>query len=297
MPPITSTSITSALRWKSNTSSEAKPLVCASSAPAAPAIAAGDRVDRDQARVHRQADAGGAQPVVAQRLQREAERRMDEAARDQQARRPARPACRRRRRGRRGRTRSAPNGVSGPITTPCRPSAPPVSQSSLLASSYRIEATPSVTISRVRSVPRRISTLVASAEQRAARDRDGQADQRIGHHVLGEQRRGVRAEAEERGVAERDDAGVAEDQVERDREQREDRDLVEQQRMRRQQQPRQRQRREQRQLPPAPARRAAQRARRGRERARRGVLIAPPAAREQALRPQQQDHDHQRCRR
>ena len=40
MPPTTSTSSTSALRWKSNTSSDAKPLVCASKAPAAPAIAA-----------------------------------------------------------------------------------------------------------------------------------------------------------------------------------------------------------------------------------------------------------------
>ena len=40
------------------------------------------------------------------------------------------------------------------MTTPCSPSAPPVSQSSLLASSSRIRPTPSVTISRVRSLPR-----------------------------------------------------------------------------------------------------------------------------------------------
>ena len=56
---------------------------------------------------------------------------------------------------------------TGPITTPCRPSAPPVSQSSLLASSSSSSAVPSVTISRVRSVPRRIVMLATRAEQRA----------------------------------------------------------------------------------------------------------------------------------
>jgi colicin import membrane protein len=109
------------------------------------------------------------------------------------------------------------------------------------------------------------------AEQRARRDRDDEADERVGHHVLREQRRGVGAEAEERGVAERDDAGVAEDEVERDREQGDDRDLVEQQRLAGQQQPRQRQRGEERDLPPAPARCTCERerCRRRRPRARR----------------------------
>ena len=59
-------------------------------------------------------------------------------------------------------------------------------------------------------------------------DRDRQADQRIGHHVLGEQGRRVGAQAEEGGVAERHDAGVSEHQVQRHREQRHDRDLVDQ---------------------------------------------------------------------
>ena len=60
----------------------------------------GERVDRDQPRVDRQADARRAQPVVAQRLQRVAERRVHQAPADQQRRRSARPACRRRRCGR-----------------------------------------------------------------------------------------------------------------------------------------------------------------------------------------------------
>ena len=75
------------------------------------------------------------------------------------------------------------------------------------------------------------------AEQRARADGDEQADDRVGHNVLGEQRRRIRAEAEERCVAERDDAGVAEDQVERDGEEGHDGDVVEEQRLPRQEQP------------------------------------------------------------
>ena len=87
-------------------------------------------------------------------------------------------------------------------------------------------ATPSVTISRVRSVPRRTSALVTRPSTPAASVPTASPTQRVGHHVLGEQRRGVGADAEERRVAERHDAGVTQDQIERHREQREDRDLV-----------------------------------------------------------------------
>ncbi len=121
---------------------------------------------------------------------------------------------------------------TAPSTTPCRPSAPPVSQSSGWRARRGSRATPSVTIRRVRSEPRRIRKLVSEAEQRRARrPPTARPSQRVGHHVLGEQRRGVGADAEEGRMAERDDAGVAEDQVEREREQRQDRDLVEQQRL------------------------------------------------------------------
>src|SRR5688572_7560911 len=44
--------------------------------------------------------------------------------------------------------------------------------------------------------------------------------------MLGEQPCGIGADPEERSMAERDDAGVAEDEVERQREQRGDRDLA-----------------------------------------------------------------------
>ena len=115
------------------------------------------------------------------------------------------------------------------------------------------------------------------AEHGAGTNGYGEADERIGHGVLGEQRRRVGAEAEERGVAKRDDAGIAEDEVERDREQGDDGDLVEQQRTARQQQPRQRQCREQRQLPPAPARLGSQCQRGGRRCASGSVAHRPLA--------------------
>jgi hypothetical protein len=79
---------------------------------------------------------------------------------------------------------------------------------------------------------------VAAAQHQQAGDRaqhggdrhgDGHAQQRIGGDELAEQAGGIGARAEEGGVAERDDAGIAQDQVEREREQGEDRHLVQQQ--------------------------------------------------------------------
>ena len=45
------------------------------------------------------------------------------------------------------------------MITPCKPSAPPVSQSSLLANSCKMRATPKVTMMRVRSEPRNTPKL------------------------------------------------------------------------------------------------------------------------------------------
>src|SRR5512145_76836 len=56
--------------------------------------------------------------------------------------------------------------------------------------------------------------------------REQQTRERLADGVLGEQPRGIGADAEEGGVAERDDAGVAEDQVKGQREKRRDRDLA-----------------------------------------------------------------------
>ena len=121
---------------------------------------------------------------------------------------------------------------SGPMTTPCRPSEPPVSQSSLLASSSRIRATPSVTISRVRSLPRWMVTETSRAPAPSPpRPPPARPTSGSGITCLANSAAGVRAHAEEGRVAERHDAGVAQHQVERNREQRHDRDLIDDQRV------------------------------------------------------------------
>jgi hypothetical protein len=96
-------------------------------------------------------------------------------------------------------------------------------------------------------------------QQRRGDDRHPQADQRVGHHVLGEERGHVSPEAEEGRMAQRDDAGEAEDQVERHREQRQDGDLVEQQRMVAGEEQRGEGHDAERYLPPAPGRGGLQR--------------------------------------
>ena len=120
---------------------------------------------------------------------------------------------------------------SGFIAMPCSPSAPPVIDAAGWRSRPAASATPSVTIRRVRSVPRSTRKLVAKPSSVATRGADGEAQQRIAARVLREQAGGIRAEPEERGVTERHDAGVAEDEIERQREQRHDRDLVADQRL------------------------------------------------------------------
>src|SRR5713101_5807453 len=71
--------------------------------------------------------------------------------------------------------------------------------------------------------------------------------------MLGEKAGGVRADAEIRGVAERDDSRVAEDQVERQREQRRDGDLARELQIRGRDEERQERRQPEGDLGPAPA--------------------------------------------
>ena len=70
---------------------------------------------------------------------------------------------------------------------PCNPSAPPVSHAIRLAISPS-SATPSVTINRVRSVPRSTRKLVAKPSDRGRRRSEGEALQRIGGHMFGANR-------------------------------------------------------------------------------------------------------------
>ena len=83
--------------------------------------------------------------------------------------------------------------------------------------------------------------------------RSSKPGERLAPAALGDEARGVGAEAEERGVAERDDAGVAEDQIERQREQRGDRDLARQHQIVRRHHERQQRREPEHDLDGAPA--------------------------------------------
>ena len=150
-PPITRISITSAERWNSNKSSDAKPVVCVSSAPAAPASAAANvytcaslavtGMPMAMARSRLSRMALSVAPKGDCTMRRASKKNTSSTVSEYQA--AVRPY------------RSNSNLPStGPIITPCRPSAPPVSQSSLLASSSITRPTPSVTMRRVRSVPR-----------------------------------------------------------------------------------------------------------------------------------------------
>ncbi len=95
-----------------------------------------------------------------------------------------------------------------------------------MAISARIDATPSVIIRRVRSEPRRISGLVTKPSKAGGGRGKQKSEKRVAEAVRGEQPGGIGAEPEKGGVAERNDAGIAEDQVEREGEEREDRDVV-----------------------------------------------------------------------
>ena len=111
---------------------------------------------------------------------------------------------------------------------PERPLAPPVN-SSRLAASPRIEATPTVIIRRVRSDPRRIRKLLAKPISPAAAAPARRAEDRIAGNLQREQPGGIGADAEEGGVTERQDAGMAENEIEREGEKAENGDVVDEQ--------------------------------------------------------------------
>ncbi len=97
--------------------------------------------------------------------------------------------CRRRRCGPRGRTRSSAERHAAPSTTPCRPSAPPVSRRACWRARRgwrRRRASPSAASGRCRAGSARWRPGRAAAAAATATDH---ADERVGHHMLSEQRR------------------------------------------------------------------------------------------------------------
>ena len=175
-------------------------------------------------RYDRRADRVHARDILADAGQRSAERRMDEGAHDQPARGTARPgsrdtrSCRTYRTGR-GRRSATP-------ACPASPSAPPVMRAApCWRARSSIAATTSVSISSVRPGVRRMMAPETRPTSAARRRGGEQAGIGSPQPLAREHARGIGADAEERGVAQRDDAGIAEHEIDRQREQDDGQDL------------------------------------------------------------------------
>ena len=168
-----------------------------------------------------------------------------------------------------------------------------------------MSATPSVTISRVRSEPRKTRKLVDEPERR----RDGagkqQAEERIAQREAaaapfgGEPCR-IGAEAEEGALAESDDPRITQHQIDRESQKAERDDFGEQCEPRRHEKEEGKRNEPEQLLVPAPTRRRDKRMRRHRNPWRDGRRLAHRHRRssarrragEEALRPQDQNHHH-----
>ena len=111
---------------------------------------------------------------------------------------------------------------------PCRPSAPPVSQDSLVGdlAEHQRDAERHHQPGQVGAAQDEEARDEAE-ERRGDRRRDASPTSGSPITVLRQEPGHVGAEPEEGGVAERHDAGIAEDEVEGEREETDDRDLVE----------------------------------------------------------------------
>ena len=109
---------------------------------------------------------------------------------------------------------------------PCSPSVPPVMLEKRSAQRFEQQRD-----AERHHQPRQVDAADdEEAGQKAERHGDetghDQRDDRLGDDAVQRQQpRGIRADAEEGGVPQRDDAGVAEDQIERQREQRQPNDV------------------------------------------------------------------------
>ena len=109
---------------------------------------------------------------------------------------------------------------------PCSPSVPPVMLEKRSAKASSNNAIPSVTIRRVRSTPLITRKLVRKPRPWRRRPAITSATHGLGGDAVEcEQPGAIGADAEERGMTERNDAGIAQDQVERQGEQSEPHDV------------------------------------------------------------------------
>src|SRR6185503_201768 len=182
----------------------------------------GDGVGLAQVRPARRADRGHARRVLADAAQRQAEGRVNNSSANQETQKQHRERV----------------GVRGPavqVELEAEQRADLDALEAVGAARERARAVRGLVQEQAEAEGEHDEREVAEADDDVAErvtqhpggDRGGeQAGQGFPQVVLGEEPGAVRAEAEERGVAERYDPGVAEDQVERQREQRRDRDLA-----------------------------------------------------------------------
>src|SRR5712691_750116 len=190
-------------------------------------IARGDGVDRDQAAVHGNADGGSAQRIGLHRAERKPEGRIDDAAREQKEDEQHREAV-------------GIGGVAEHIEA--KPPEQRVDDDALQA--VGAAGQPVIAVAELAQHERDAKRHHDAGEIRDAQDEEARHETKRGGRHPGDQQRergladelvlrqeagAIGAESEERRLAERDDAGIAENEIEREREQAEDRDLGENQ--------------------------------------------------------------------
>ena len=189
----------------------------------------GDRIDGDEAARRRNAERAGAQPVFAQSPQRKAERRLHDPPRQRERREQHRQTVER--------------GVAL------------AGEADRKQMEYRREfevqsvgaaGRPGIAIGEFAEhqadAERHHQARQIGAAQHERRGREAEEasheagenepDERIADATARQNRRAIGADSEKRGMAERENAGIAEDQIERHREQAGDQDFIDQQRAR-----------------------------------------------------------------
>src|SRR5246127_5748469 len=258
-----------------------------------PGVERGEGVDGHQPRVDRNADRGGAQRIALHRPQRQAERGIDDAPRQQKKNEQHDQAVGVGHVAEDIEVEHAENGRHDDALQPIGAAGD--------ARNLVGDLTHDERDAERHHQPREVGA--AQNEEARCKSEDGGANARhderehrlVDNAVLGQQRGDIGAQTEEGGMAERYDAGVAEDEVEREREQTEPRDLGEDQ-VPPGQQEHARERGEPKgvfeRAPAGAPRQAAGNLCDKRGRHRRSSTLLAGRAGEQALRTQDQNDDH-----
>ena len=188
----------------------------------------GQRVGQRESRIDRNTDGHGAQPVVANGHQRSTQRRLRHAPEQHKEKQQHAQGI-------------VGRGLAGQVKLEAAQDGPHHhSLQTIGAAGQPVELVGQLHENQAQAQRDHQAREVAAAQnrqrghqaqQRGRRNADRQADQRVGHDVFGKQRRRITAQAEEGRVAQRDNAGVTQDDVQRNSEQRHDGDFIDDQGM------------------------------------------------------------------